>query len=75
MIYKTIFTYLTEKLKTKKCKTVFSERIKPEVVIIWFTYLFVNIDTQTTFANWSEPQVYIFSEFIKVSFCFDMFWE
>ena len=31
---KTIFTYLTEKLKMKKCKTVFSERIKSEVVII-----------------------------------------
>ena len=39
------------------------------------TYLVANIDTQTKFANWSEPLVYIFFEFNKVSFCFHMFRE
>ena len=59
----------------KKCETVFSEWIESEVVIICFKYLFINIDTQVTFANWSEPLVYTFSEFSEVSFCLDMFWE
>ena len=53
----------------KKCETVFSEWIESEVVIICFKYLFINIDTQVTFASWSEPLVYAFSEFSEVSFC------
>ena len=69
------YTYIfIWKAKNKIYKTVFSKRIKSEDVIISFTYLFVNIDTEITFASSSKPMVYIFSEFIEVSFCFHMFW-
>ena len=75
MIYKNYIYIFNWKTKSKKVKTIFSERTKSEVVIIWFTYLFVDIDTQIRFVNWSEPLVYIFSEFNEVSFCFHIFWE
>ena len=73
MIYKNYIHIFNWKTKNKKCKTAYSERIKYEVVIICFTYLFVNIATQITFVNWSEPLVYIFFEFNEVSFYFHMF--
>ena len=66
MIYKNCINTFNWETKNKKCKTVLSERIKSDVVII-FTYLFVNIDTQITFANWSEPLFYIFFEFNEVT--------
>ena len=75
MIYKNYIYIFNWKTKTKKCKISFRERIKSKVVTIWFTYLFVNIDTQIKIDIWSKPLVYILSEFIEVSFWFYVLWE
>ena len=50
-------------------------RIKSEVIVIWFTYilLFVNIDAQIVFANWSDHChwfIYYLDLMKLVSFCF-----
>ena len=67
MIYENYICIFNWKTKNKKRKTNFSERIKSEVVIMWFTYSFGNIDSQITFVNWSEQLVYMFSKFNEVS--------
>ena len=69
MKYKNCIYILNRETKNKNCKTVFSKRIKSEFVIIWFTYLFVNMDTQITFANWHKPLVIIYYfDFMKFVF-------
>ena len=67
MKYKRYICILNWKARNQKYKTIFSKQIKSEVVIMWFTYVFVNIDAQITFGNCSELLLYIFFEFNKVS--------
>ena len=75
MKYKRYICILNWKARNQKYKTIFSKQIKSEVVIMWFTYLFVNIDAQITFGNCSELLLYVFFEFNKVSLCFYMLWK
>ena len=74
VVYKNYIYIFNWKTKNKKKKTVFSKRNKSAVVIIWLTYLFVNIDTQISafvysgseFQIWGPKVLKLLSPYLTV---------